>query len=195
MCSIVQADQRPPPSEPLTNEKGMKGILSKFADKTSVQGIIYIKEARRWASRSFWIFLFMLGTAAVVWQLIDIVQKYMSHPVSTTIDIGYSTLNFPTVTICNMNPLRKSMLHLDPRMARYMQKLSNSWDEGTYAGKAPPTRPNRKVSSQITTDRCVVVDRSYHVPYLKYTRYNNKKLLLVPTYKCVHIHFPCGKTA
>ena len=150
--SVLQADQRqrldPLPSEPLSNEKGMKTILSKFADKTSVQGILYIKESRRWASRSFWIFLFMVGTGAVVWQLIDIVQKYMSHPVSTTIDIGYSTLNFPTVTICNMNPLRKSMLHLDPRMETYIRTLSTKWDEGTYAGKPPPTRPDRKVSSQ-----------------------------------------------
>ena len=136
----------------------MKTILSKFADKTSVQGILYIKESRRWVSRSFWILLFMVGTGAVVWQLIDIVQKYMSHPVSTTIDIGYSTLNFPTVTICNMNPLRNSMLHLDPRMEKYIRTLSTKWDEGTYAGKPPPTRPNRKVSSQITTRRYMIVD-------------------------------------
>ncbi|KAK2184047.1 hypothetical protein NP493_284g03059, partial [Ridgeia piscesae] len=131
------------PSVDLDEEtlKGMKKILVRFADKTSVQGIIYIKEAARWASRSVWIFLFLLGTAAVIWQLSDIVRRYLDHPIATTIDIGYSTLEFPTVTICNMNPLRMSMLHLDPKTEKFIKKQKEQWETSQFAGKPPPQRP------------------------------------------------------
>lgn len=144
---LAQIDERPRPSQALSDDlptdtlQGMKKILVRFADKTSVQGVIYIKEAGRWASRSMWIFLFLVGTAAVVWQLTAIVQKYMSHPISTKIDIGYSSLNFPTVTVCNMNPLRLSQLSLHPKTAKHLKKLAASWENSPYAGKPPPMKP------------------------------------------------------
>ena len=89
--AFVQFDERPrsPSDAPVADTlKGMRKIMVRFADTTSVQGILYIKEAGRWASRSFWITLFLLGTAAVVWQLHGISMQYMSHPISTTINIG-----------------------------------------------------------------------------------------------------------
>ena len=147
--------------------KGMNKILVRFADKTSVQGIIYIKEAGRWASRSVWIFLFLLGTAAVMWQLSDIIRRYLQHPIATTIDIGYSTLEFPTVTVCNMNPLRMSMLHLDPKTEKFIKKQKDKWEKSEFAGKPPPQRPpdgpppGRKVRGQQTSMTCSLVFTSH----------------------------------
>ena len=87
-----------------------------------------------------WIFLFLCGTAAVMWQLTEIVKKYLSHPIATTINIGYSTLEFPTVTICNMNPIRNSMLSEDKKLEKYLDSLSKTWQNSDFAGKPPPTR-------------------------------------------------------
>ena len=47
----------------------------------------------------------------LTWQITEMIQKYLSHPVDTKVDIQFSKiLAFPAVTICNMNPIVKSKL-------------------------------------------------------------------------------------
>ena len=47
----------------------------------------------------------------MIWQLIEAFQKYYRYPADTNIDTGTKTsLEFPAVTICNLNPMRLSAL-------------------------------------------------------------------------------------
>ena len=37
-------------------------------------------------------------------------MQYLAHSTSTKTDIGFTNLEFPSVTVCNMNPIRYSKL-------------------------------------------------------------------------------------
>ena len=37
-------------------------------------------------------------------------MQYLDHSTSTKTDIGFTNLEFPSVTVCNMNPIRYSKL-------------------------------------------------------------------------------------
>ena len=37
-------------------------------------------------------------------------MQYLAHSTSTKTDIGFTNLEFPSVTVCNMNPIRYSQL-------------------------------------------------------------------------------------
>ena len=38
-------------------------------------------------------------------------MQYLDHSTSTKTDIGFANLEFPSVTVCNMNPIRYSKLN------------------------------------------------------------------------------------
>uniref|UniRef100_A0A8C5R6Z1 Sodium channel epithelial 1 subunit gamma n=1 Tax=Leptobrachium leishanense TaxID=445787 RepID=A0A8C5R6Z1_9ANUR len=66
---------------------------------------------RRW----IWIALTLMAVALIFWQCSLLLMSYYS--VSTSITVTYKKLDFPAVTICNMNPYRYSV------MKDYLAKL------------------------------------------------------------------------
>ena len=39
-----------------------------------------------------------------------VLQEFLEYEVSNKIEMGYDRLQFPAVTLCNINPIRKSQL-------------------------------------------------------------------------------------
>ena len=77
----------------------------------------------RWVERLFWLLVIFGGLGATGWQLYGIFDKYFLFEPSTQISIAFqSPLDFPSVTICNLNPVRKSKLDLYPGMKRFMRE-------------------------------------------------------------------------
>ncbi len=60
----------------------------------------------------------MLAAIGVTaWQLYEILDDYFSYPVNTRITRQHNKqLNFPSVKICNVNPVRSTELYKDPRL-------------------------------------------------------------------------------
>ncbi len=47
----------------------------------------------------------------LIWQLYEAFKKYYSYPTDTEITTGSKTrMEFPSLSICNLNPMRKSAL-------------------------------------------------------------------------------------
>ena len=111
----------------LQDAKSLRGIVHRFADKTSLQGVRYIEDAEHWWSRAIWTALFLSALAVSAWQLYQVFEEFRSYPVSTKIELGYDTLDFPSVTICNINPLRMSRLHTFPEMEEFVKTLADRW--------------------------------------------------------------------
>ncbi|XP_036595447.1 amiloride-sensitive sodium channel subunit beta [Trichosurus vulpecula] len=55
-----------------------------------------------------WFILTLLFASLVFWQWSVLIQTYLSWEVSVTLSIGFKTMEFPAVTICNASPFRYS---------------------------------------------------------------------------------------
>ncbi|CAL1540639.1 unnamed protein product [Lymnaea stagnalis] len=87
---------------------GFLRILSDYGDKASLNGVVFIKTARSPIVRAVWAFLLLAAVGAMTYHLYTLFAKYFDYKKHTQINIGFSTLNFPAVTVCNVNIMRKN---------------------------------------------------------------------------------------
>ena len=90
----------------------IKGNLHRFAETTSLQGIPQINRSSSLTGKISWTIFFLAACGMVVYQLIDVFTKYYKRETSSSVKLDYAKLDFPSVTICNLNPIRKSQAHL-----------------------------------------------------------------------------------
>ncbi len=61
--------------------------------------------------KAFWEVMVIATIILLLYNLISITVSYFSYDVSVVIKLSHeSKLTFPAVTVCNMNPLRRSSL-------------------------------------------------------------------------------------
>ncbi|XP_063446611.1 degenerin unc-8-like [Mytilus trossulus] len=92
--------------------KSFSRLLERFAEKTSMQGVGYINSAKLLYAKVIWTFLLIGCTAGMGLHLYYLIYHFMQFPVQTKIELGFSNLIFPAVTICNVNPIRTSKLDM-----------------------------------------------------------------------------------
>ena len=83
-------------------------MAAEFAETTTLQGIAYIHRSKKWYRAAFWLTVFLAAVAATTVQTYSVFSKYYSYLTTASVGMGYDNLAFPTVTICNMNPIRRS---------------------------------------------------------------------------------------
>ncbi|XP_041368150.1 degenerin-like protein asic-1 [Gigantopelta aegis] len=96
--------------EPSLSEK-----VAVFFNETSFTPLVRIYNASNWFKRICWlvVVLGMLSWLSV--QCIWLFQRYFRYPVEVKMDIVFAKeLEFPSVTVCNMNPLKRSMTKYEP---------------------------------------------------------------------------------
>ncbi|XP_071179225.1 FMRFamide-activated amiloride-sensitive sodium channel-like [Mytilus edulis] len=92
--------------------KSFKRLVVRFAEKTSMQGVAYINSAKVWYAKIIWTFLLIGCTAGMGLHLYYLINQFLLFPVQTKIELGFSNLIFPAVTICNVNPIRMSKIDM-----------------------------------------------------------------------------------
>ena len=86
-----------------------------FAERTTAHGIGRIAGSRS-KRRAFWTFLVLLSTGVVVYQIYTLIKKFTLFEVATELRVSYNRhMQFPAVTLCNLNALRLSKV-IDPRV-------------------------------------------------------------------------------
>ena len=91
-------------------KKSFERLWVRFAEKTSMQGIPYIHNAKlKWA-KVIWALLTLAAIAAMIAHLYYLIAQYYSWPKQTKISLGFSNLKIPDVTICNTNIIKRSVL-------------------------------------------------------------------------------------
>ncbi len=82
--------------------------VSEFADYTGVSGVFNLKRSKSWFRKSVWFVLWLTVWIICIWQATGSVKKYLEYPVNVIVSISYDDqADFPAVTICNLNPIRK----------------------------------------------------------------------------------------
>lgn len=88
-------------------KKSFRRLITRFAEKTSMQGVPYINSAKFWWAKLIWTLMLLAALAVMSLHLWYLIDQYISWPKQTKISLGFETLKFPEVTICNTNVLHK----------------------------------------------------------------------------------------
>ncbi|KAL9988144.1 hypothetical protein ACROYT_G002552, partial [Oculina patagonica] len=93
----------------------LRALLHEFAGETSTHGALKISTAKSVFWRLFWILVTLACLGMVIYQGILLFETFLSKPTKSDIDITYvRTLQFPAVTICNLNMIKQSFISKFP---------------------------------------------------------------------------------
>ncbi|CAD6189857.1 unnamed protein product [Caenorhabditis auriculariae] len=83
-----------------------------FSDITTLHGPKRIFYGKKW-STWFWILITMFAVVMLIYQISSLVSIYASRPTLSQVSflISEDGLDFPIVTICNFNPIKKSYIN------------------------------------------------------------------------------------
>ncbi|XP_069128567.1 amiloride-sensitive sodium channel subunit alpha-like [Argopecten irradians] len=90
--------------------KTLKKVLWRFAENTSISGLPHLYNAKRTVGKMFWGFLVIAGFLSMFVHLYFLFSEFLSWPKKTTISLGFSNLQLPAITLCNVNAIRRSRL-------------------------------------------------------------------------------------
>ncbi|GFN90133.1 acid-sensing ion channel 5 [Plakobranchus ocellatus] len=86
-----------------------KNFIHEFTQSTSMHGVQHIMRHRSVWRRMVWSVLVIGFVAWAAHNVYQIVSDYNSNPVQTSVSSEYqSKMNFPAVTVCNLNRIRQS---------------------------------------------------------------------------------------
>ncbi|XP_023215424.1 amiloride-sensitive sodium channel subunit gamma-like [Centruroides sculpturatus] len=102
------------------------GLCQAFAYRSSAHGIPRIASSQNRFRRFMWIIVFLVAVAGFAYHSIYLILTYLSYPrMTTTEEIHADQIDFPYVTVCNLNPLKKSYF------ADYLAEISTSTPRST----------------------------------------------------------------
>lgn len=88
-----------------------KTLLMMFLERSSIYALNQIGNSATTRRRVFWVFIMIVGLLGSFIQIIQFLSSYYSYPVVVNIDSDSQlNLQFPAVTICNMNNIQKKFL-------------------------------------------------------------------------------------
>ncbi|XP_050390140.1 amiloride-sensitive sodium channel subunit gamma [Patella vulgata] len=92
-------------------QQSVKGLVKDFAANSSMHGWPKAAESKGNFRRFMWIILTLIGSGIAIQHVAKIIILYNQWPLSTVVTIeNNNKLDFPAVTICNMNPAKRSTL-------------------------------------------------------------------------------------
>jgi hypothetical protein len=93
------------PLEQHSLHKRLLYLLSRWMQNTTWNGPGTIHRSKKWPQKIFWILIFLILLAATVYACTATIQTYFQYGETTSIQIRFDLpAEFPTVTICNLNP-------------------------------------------------------------------------------------------
>ncbi|XP_057292625.1 degenerin mec-10-like [Hydractinia symbiolongicarpus] len=91
-----------------TRKSRTKKLLTEFAENTTAHGFAQIPLTKSTWIKLFWLFAIIACQIGSFFQMKPLILRYIKKPVITKVYHTTNTvLQFPVVTICNMNPIRK----------------------------------------------------------------------------------------
>ncbi|XP_006815229.1 epithelial sodium channel subunit alpha-like [Saccoglossus kowalevskii] len=115
------------------------GELGKnLMETTTCHGIGRIYGGTNCYRKSFWTLVFMVATSMFLWQFSELLINYYDRDVTVSLDIKFDrNLNFPAVTICNLNPIKLSIMAMDENL-REMFGFEAEYEPTLAPAPGPP---------------------------------------------------------
>ena len=99
-------------SSPLKNLwTGLKDISRAFTEATNIGGVSKVFHSKTWLQKLVWAAFFIVFTYFTVKDTFMVFKEYYNWPVVTRIEVeSRGNVSFPSVTVCNLNPVDCSAL-------------------------------------------------------------------------------------
>lgn len=94
-----------------------------FIDNTSCHGVGSWSRSTNVFQRFFWTLIVGGAMSYAIYQLRSLFATYLKYPHATSIEIYSENLKFPTVSICNINPIHNDMVNATERLAKLYEML------------------------------------------------------------------------
>ncbi|XP_059164382.1 degenerin unc-8-like [Physella acuta] len=133
-----------------SSSAGLIKIFSKFADKTSLNGVPFINSTHNLLIKAVWSCLLAAAIGAMFFHLYNLFITYLSFGKHSQISLGFSTLDFPAVTICNVNMMRMSH---KKSASREIQELIEKVSPDKMLQQAKQWKPTYEDDDDVTTRR------------------------------------------
>ncbi|XP_050824547.1 amiloride-sensitive sodium channel subunit beta isoform X1 [Gopherus flavomarginatus] len=128
-----------------------KELLVWYCDNTNTHGPKrIIREGPK--KKVIWFFLTLLFASLVFWQWGILIDTYLSYSVSSSLSIGFKTMKFPAVTVCNASPYKYSKVR---HLLKELDELTEAALERILQSKhgdaisAPPLHSSETVSQRL----------------------------------------------
>ncbi|XGW10769.1 hypothetical protein V3C99_012346 [Haemonchus contortus] len=142
-----------------------KEIRARFERQSTFHGISHAALApnNRW--RCFWYTAFWLCFFCLAIQIFFLVVKYLQYAKTVDLDLKFENAPFPSITLCNLNPYKKSAINLNPEtkamIDAYSKRISSGdKSEGIAAALASHFHPRARRHKRKPKRR--KRDRRYH---------------------------------
>ncbi len=85
--------------------------FKKYIQSTTIHGIVHVFIGKSYIRRGFWFVIMLAAASACIYNCADRIKFFISSPTATSITLQRKQeIDFPAVTICNLNMLRKEYL-------------------------------------------------------------------------------------
>ena len=91
---------------------GLRDVLEKFANGTTMHGVPKVINARSTFARCFWSLVCVAAGAMFCMQMSEVLQRYFSYPKKVTVEVVPAPVPFPSISLCNMRNLDVYVLNL-----------------------------------------------------------------------------------
>ena len=87
-----------------TKSKSVKEIFNDWAQESSIAGLNNAAKARTRMRTIMWAVIFAFFSLMTLSNLVSVISEFYTYPVTTSINLTHkSQVDFPAVTICNLN--------------------------------------------------------------------------------------------
>ncbi|XP_011916392.1 PREDICTED: amiloride-sensitive sodium channel subunit beta isoform X3 [Cercocebus atys] len=139
-----------------------KELLVWYCDNTNTHGPkrIICEGPKK---KAVWFLLTLLFTALVCWQWGIFIRTYLSWEVSVSLSVGFKTMDFPAVTICNASPFKYSKVK---HLLKDLDELMEAVLERILAPELSHANATRTLNSSIWnhTPLVLIDERNPHHP-------------------------------
>ncbi|XP_070541709.1 amiloride-sensitive sodium channel subunit alpha-like [Ptychodera flava] len=146
-------------------------LLKKQLQTTTAHGLPRIEAADKLVRKLYWAFIVVAGLGMFIWQSSVIITKYYARDTTISIEMKFDTsLDFPAITICNMNPVKLQSLERDP----YLMSLVgyDNDEDDNLTGR----RRRRKRNVETPTPAQLTTAPPSEVTTVRYVNWDNKDL-------------------
>ena len=141
-----------------TKPSKLGSLIENFCNSTSMHGCSQISGAKLTVVRFAWGFLTFAAVGVLMVHLWSIFDSYFKWPKQTKVSLGFSNLQYPAITLCNVNVLKKSALEGSEGMEK-LKELVEFMDPDTLVplSRYTGSGSNSTAGTTTTTTQSVTV--------------------------------------